>query len=325
MGKIVIDPVNRQEGHIGIEANTINGESNGVRVQSAYIHGNLFRGFEQILIGRDPRDAMVLTQRICGVCPIGHGVASSKNIGALLGYKVHHEDPIPKVPQASTPLPVNAARFRNLIHGAQHMMSHILHLYHLVALDYVKPVAYSGGAFIPLTRPFLAPRYSDHYYINTARVLAVVPTLPPAAVATLSTLPGWGVDPGDAINNYLTGQYLKALDIKRITHELATIFAGKEPICHGWTPGGATASATQADINNYQAKLNQVKAFVGEPTDFANGIAGTMMFDTVAAAHLFPEYFWIGNTYGQFMAWGWGEATGPITLTGDLGTVFGTS
>ena len=73
MGKIVIDPVNRQEGHIGIEANTVNGESNGVRVQSAYIHGNLYRGFEQILVGRDPRDAMVITQRICGVCPIGNG------------------------------------------------------------------------------------------------------------------------------------------------------------------------------------------------------------------------------------------------------------
>jgi len=308
MGKIVIDPVNRMEGHIGIYADTIAGESGGVRVSHAEIHGQLYRGFEQLLIGRDPRDAMVITQRICGVCPIGHGVASSQNIGTLLGYKVHHEDPVKQVPQATHTLPVNAARLRNLIHGAQHMMSHILHLYHLVALDYVKPVAFSGGAFIPLTRPFLTPRYDDNYYINTARVNAVAGLLPPAALAALTTLPGWGVNHGDAINNYLTGQYLKALNIRRICHEIATIFAGREPICSGYTPGGCTASVTQADINNYQAGLNQILAFVGAPTDFATGTAGTMMFDTVAAAYLFPEYFWIGNAYGNFMAYGWGES-----------------
>jgi len=64
MGKIIIDPVNRMEGHLGIEANTIVAESNGVRVNSAYLHGNLFRGFERIMIDRDPRDAMVICQRI---------------------------------------------------------------------------------------------------------------------------------------------------------------------------------------------------------------------------------------------------------------------
>ena len=64
MGKIFIDPVNRMEGHLGIEANTAAAESNGVRVSSAYLHGQLYRGFEQILVGRDPRDAYVLCQRI---------------------------------------------------------------------------------------------------------------------------------------------------------------------------------------------------------------------------------------------------------------------
>jgi quinone-reactive Ni/Fe-hydrogenase large subunit len=64
MGKIIIDPVNRMEGHLGIEANTIVAESNGVRVNSAYLHGQLYRGFEQILKNRDPRDSYVLCQRI---------------------------------------------------------------------------------------------------------------------------------------------------------------------------------------------------------------------------------------------------------------------
>ena len=65
MGKIIIDPVNRMEGHLGVEVDTVVApEGNGVRVSTAQLHGNLFRGFEQIMLGRDPRDAMVICQRI---------------------------------------------------------------------------------------------------------------------------------------------------------------------------------------------------------------------------------------------------------------------
>jgi hydrogenase large subunit len=245
-------------------------------------------------------------------------------IGTLYGYKVHNEDPgIAQVSQASTPLPANAARLRNLIHAANHLMSHILHFYHLAALDYVNPNVLIGGAPAPLKRPFLCPRYDANYYITTARILAVAPLLPPAAVATLITLPGWAGDPGGAVNAYLTGQYLKALDIRRICHEMQAIFSGRAPQCSGWTPGGATATVDSASVNKYQTLLNQVKAFVGEPTDFAAGRAFTYMFDVVAAAHLFPEYFWIGNAYGHFMANGWGESAGTIPLTGDFGAIFG--
>jgi len=64
MGKIIIDPVNRMEGHLGIDVDTAGAESGGVRVSTAKLHGNLFRGIERIMIGRDPRDAMVICQRI---------------------------------------------------------------------------------------------------------------------------------------------------------------------------------------------------------------------------------------------------------------------
>ncbi len=64
MGKILIDPVNRMEGHLGIDCQTTAAESGGVRVSDAMLHGQLYRGFEQILVGRDPRDAYVLCQRI---------------------------------------------------------------------------------------------------------------------------------------------------------------------------------------------------------------------------------------------------------------------
>jgi hydrogenase large subunit len=321
-GQLTIDPINRMEGHMGAKctaqpASGTNEKPGSVRIVRAEMHGNLFRGFELILKGRDPRDAMVLTQRICGVCPIGHGTASSKNIGNLLGYAIHDEDPHVKTSQATLPVPVAGEALRNLVLAANHIMSHILHFYHLVALDYVN----TG-----LPKPFLCPRYDDSYYINTTRVLEAAPFLTTACVTTLSTLPGWGTDPGMAVNNYLVGQYLKALDMRRKAHEMCAIFGGKMPHAACYTPGGATATIDSTRINAYANLLAQLKAFIGEPLDFANGVAGTMFFDTVAAAHLFPEYFWIGNAWGNFMAYGWGEsdtATTPLALTGELGSVFG--
>jgi hydrogenase large subunit len=238
-------------------------------------------------------------------------------------------------------LPANAARFRNIIHVTNHMMSHILHFYHLVALDYVKPVAMLGAPpnpFVPLTRPFLAPRYDDSNYINNARVLMAAtllgyPGVVHPAVAAIVGLPGAGVNfpnnLGDAVNNYLTGQYLKALNIRRMCHEIQAIFSGRAPHNSGWTPSGETSAVKKTDINKAREILYEggvggtpaapaagtIMHFVGDPLDFANGNAGTMMFDVVAAAHLFPEYFWIGNSWGNFMAYGWGEEAGTIQFS----------
>jgi Ni,Fe-hydrogenase I large subunit len=219
-------------------------------------------------------------------------------------------------------------------------MSHILHFYHLVALDYVKPVVDAAGT--PLTRPFLAPRYDDAYYINHARVWAVAPIIPGPTVAILCQLFNGNVLPtgGDlaninapiwanlanGINYYLTGQYLRALNFRRMCHEIQAIFSGRAPHNSGWTPGGATSAVKQSDIDKANKILYKgtgsgtpsnpasgtIMDFVGDPLDFANGKVGTMMFDVVAAAHLFYEYFWIGNSCGNYMAYGWGEEAGQI-------------
>jgi len=154
-------------------------------------------------------------------------------------------------------------------------------------------------------------------------ILAAVPGNPYGpALAVLTSLPGAGSDLAGAINAYLTGQYLKALDMRRIAHQMHSIWGGRGPHASCWTAGGITATVTSASIAKYQSLLNQLKTFIGEPTDFLTGHAGTMMFDTVAAAHLFPEYFWIGNAWAQFISNGWGEAAGHIPLTGDFGVLF---
>jgi len=334
-GKLTVDPINRMEGHMGAGcvaswATGLNEAPGSVRIVRAEMHGNLFRGFENILPGkfktagkkrtwgRDPKDAMIFTQRICGVCPIGHGTASSQNIGNLLGYKVHNED-------TGATLPPNAPTLRNLLLAANHLMSHILHFYHLVALDYVNP---------GLMKPFLCPRYDDSYYIDANRVAAFATAVgypapgPYKPVIDALLAAGGGTIPGTAafINSYLVGQYLKALDMRRVAHEMLAIFGGKGPIAAGYTPGGVTATVDASRIAAYQTKLNALKTFIGEPTDFLNVNVGTMMFDTVAAAHMFPEYFWIGNAWNNFMAYGWGESntsTNPVDVTGDLGAILG--
>ena len=135
MGKIVIDPVTRIEGHLKIEAVVEDGE-----VKDARSTGPLFRGFELILRGRDPRDASQLTQRICGVCPQVHATASVLCLDSAFGLAGKITD--------------NGRIIRNLLLGANYIQSHVLHFYHLAALDFVdvtKVANYDGE--IPLSSP----------------------------------------------------------------------------------------------------------------------------------------------------------------------------
>jgi hydrogenase large subunit len=120
MAKItVMDPVTRIEGHMKVEV-TIDGPEGQLKVVDARCTGTLFRGFETLLKGRDPWDAPVITERICGVCPVSHGMAAVKALDAAAGV----------VP------PTDARILRNLVLGANFIQSHILHFYILAALDY---------------------------------------------------------------------------------------------------------------------------------------------------------------------------------------------
>jgi hydrogenase large subunit len=122
---INLDPATRLEGHLKVQTEVTNG-----KVTTARSSGMMFRGFENLLVGKDPRDAAVITQRVCGVCPISHAMASCLAMEAMNGAKI----------------PDNARIVRNLILGANFLQSHILHFYHLALLSYVK-----GPAMPPWT------------------------------------------------------------------------------------------------------------------------------------------------------------------------------
>ncbi len=124
---ILIDPVTRLEGHLAIKVEVENS-----KVSKAFCMGEMFRGFEVLLRGREPLDAQQITQRICGVCPVSHGTASIFAQDMAFGI---------------TPTD-NGTLLRNIILGANYLQSHIVHFYQLSALDYIDIAAitsYSGN------------------------------------------------------------------------------------------------------------------------------------------------------------------------------------
>lgn len=128
---IVINPVTRIEGHLSVEL-TIENLGGHDQITEARVSGELYRGFENILAGKPPQDAVHLTQRICGACPVSHGLAASKTVERSAGVTA----------------PNNARLLRNLILGANFLHNHILHFYFLTLFDYAQGPAstpWSGG------------------------------------------------------------------------------------------------------------------------------------------------------------------------------------
>ena len=205
---IKIDPVTRIEGHLAIEV-TVDAVNGRQQVVDAKSSGTLFRGFEIILKGRDPLDAPRLTQRICGVCPISHGMASDKTI----------EDAYGIVP------PDNGRILRNLVLGANFIQSHILHFYHLAALDYIDTSGLIDMA--PWT-----PRYTREDMVTGDTAAALV------------------------------GHYVNALEMRRKAHQMGAIFGGRMPCSPVFVPGGCTEQPSEQKIADFRTLLDELRGFI---------------------------------------------------------------
>jgi hydrogenase large subunit len=202
MTKIVIDPITRLEGHLKVEVIL---DANNIVVE-AKAAGNLYRDFENMLLNRVPKDAAFLTQRICGVCPVSHAVASAKAAENVIGFKPN----------------LQSLLLRNIVLGADHIASHILHFYHLALMDFIQG---------PQMNPW-SPGYGQDLRFSSA-------------------------DTQIFINNYLT-----ALTMRRKAHEMGAIFSGKLPHAANIVAGGVTAIPTSTDISNFRNYLNEVQAFI---------------------------------------------------------------
>jgi hydrogenase large subunit len=205
---VKIDPVTRIEGHLSIEV-TIDTVSGQQQVVDARSNGTVFRGFETLLQGRDPLDAPQITQRICGVCPISHAMASCLNLEAAFGVVA----------------PANGRVIRNLVLGANYVQSHVLHFYHLAALD----------------------------YINTQGAVDIAPWVPRYVTPDMVT---------GTTASTLVSHYVDALAIRRKAHQMGALFGGRLPCSPVFVPGGSTERPTSQKVADFRALLTELRRFI---------------------------------------------------------------
>ena len=253
--RIVVDPITRIEGHLRIEA-----QMNGNKIEKAYSSGTMVRGIETILKGRDPRDAWAFAQRICGVCTLVHGLASIRSVEDALDYKI----------------PKNADLIRNLMSGAQYIHDHVMHFYHLHALDWVDVV--SALSADPKATAALAqslssyPRSSEGYFRDVQKK---VRDFVEAGQLGIFAKAYWGHPeyklPAEA-NLMAVAHYLDALEWQRDVARLHTIFGGKNPHPN-FVVGGVPCPI---DLNSDSAinakKLSQVQDIINQLMIFVDQV-----------------------------------------------------
>lgn len=260
--KVNIDPFTRIEGHLAISLDVEGGE-----VKNAQCKGEMFRGFEQIMKGRSPLDAQQITQRICGVCPVSHGLASVMCQEDAYGIKI----------------PKNAALIRNIMLAGNYIQSHITHFYHLSALDFVDVAGileYNGkDRFMQGIKKWVKSE------LNSKKLFPAAPFLPRYEGKYLEAYQGNIT----ALRNYFT-----ALDMRAKAHQLVAIFAGKMPHMATIVPGGVTEKITSKKIALCRSKLSELRTF------YETAYTG----DVLAVAKAFPEYFKVGKGCGNYLSFG---------------------
>jgi len=272
---MVIDPITRIEGHLRVEC-----EVTGGVITDAWVSGTLFRGMETVLKGRAPSDAFYIAQRICGVCPISHGHASTMAAEEAMGITI----------------PNGARIVRNIIEAAQYLHSHILWFYTLAALDYIDP----GAA--------LKANIADTYALAVAAgtttsdfgaVQARLQGLVDGGQLSIFTN-GWFGHPAYSqkmppeLALIGVAHYLEALEMQAEASRVIAVMGGKFPHFMTSLPGGTAWMPTEEKLDDVLFRLLKVKAFVDN----------TMIPDTLAIAPFYTDALAYGGGHGNFLSWG---------------------
>jgi Ni,Fe-hydrogenase I large subunit len=285
MTHVVVDPVTRIEGHLRVEA-----EVEGGAVTQAWSSSTMFRGIEIILRGRDPRDAWAFAQRICGVCTTVHAIASIRAVEKAIGA----------VP------PPNARLLRNLIMAAQVIQDHVVHFYHLHALDWVDIV--NALEADPAKTASLAQSISD-WPLSSAKYFSGVRDRIKAFVQRGQLGPFanayWGHPayrlPPEA-NLMAVAHYLEALDWQRRFIKIHALLGGKNPHLQSFLVGGM---ATPVDPDA-QASLNMhtITALNDLVADGIAFVSRVYIPDVIAVASFYKDWAALGAGIGNYMTYG---------------------
>ncbi|HYL11493.1 MAG TPA: nickel-dependent hydrogenase large subunit [Terriglobales bacterium] len=286
MARIVVDPVTRIEGHLRIEA-----ELSGGTVSDAWSSGTMFRGIELILRGRDPREAWIWTQRICGVCTTVHALTSVRAVEDALGIEV----------------PENANLIRNIIGASQYVQDHVIHFYHLHALDWVdvtlalKADPAKTSQLAESISPW--PKSSRTYFKG---ILDRVKALVESKQLSLFSSGYWGHPayhlPPEA-NLLAVAHYIEALEFQRDYIRIHAVLGGKNPHLQTYLVGGMS---TAMDPNEPQATINPERiTFLSELADKAKAFVDQVYIpDVLAVAGFYRDWFGRGEGLGNFLSYG---------------------
>ena len=291
--RIIVDPITRIEGHLRIEAET---DANGM-ITRASSAGTMVRGIELVLRGRDPRDAWAFAQRICGVCTLVHGIASVRAVEDALKYEI----------------PANAQLIRNMMIGAQFVHDHVMHFYHLHALDWVDVVSALNAD--PKATSELAQSISSYaksspgYFSDVQKKLK---GFVEGGQLGIFANGYWG-NPGYKLppeaNLMAVAHYLDALAWQRNVAQLHAIFGGKNPhpnfVVGGVPcaisihPEGQGASSGTTSLN--MEGLQKVQDIINQMREFVDQV---YLPDTLAIAGFYKDWFKLGEGVGNFMSYG---------------------
>jgi hydrogenase large subunit len=290
--RIVVDPITRIEGHLRIEVNV--DDKNVIR--NAVSTGTMWRGLEVILKGRDPRDAWAFVERICGVCTGVHALASVRSVEDALGIAI----------------PKNANIIRNLMHSTLYAQDHLVHFYHLHALDWVDVV--SALKADPKKTSELQqsispwPNSSPGYF---REVQSRLKRFVDSGQLGIFANGYWGSAayklPPEA-NLMATSHYLEALDFQKEIVKIQTIFGGKNPHPN-WLVGGVPCSlnvdgtGAVGAINMFY--LNMVGQIIDRTITFIDQV-------------YIPDLLAIASFYKDWAQWGGGLASTNVMSYGEF-------
>ena len=283
--RLVIDPITRIEGHLRIEAEV--GADN--KIAAAYSSGTMVRGMEIILRGRDPREAWAFAQRACGVCTTVHAFASIRSVEDALKIRI----------------PNAANLIRNLMIAQQYVHDHVMHFYHLHALDWVDVVAalkadpQKTSEIQQSISPW--PMSSPAYFADVRnKVQAIVDSGQLSIFANAY----WGHPayklPAE-INLLAVAHYLEALDWQKDVVKIHTIFGGKNPHPNFVVGGVPMPIDLNSDTALNATHLAIISASIEKIIAFVDQV---YLPDLLAIAPYYLEYAGLGEGLGNFLTWG---------------------
>jgi hydrogenase large subunit len=269
--RVTIDPITRIEGHLRIDVDV-----DGGRVKKAWSSGQMWRGVELILLGRDPRDAWAITQRICGVCTTVHAITSVRAVENALKLEI----------------PLNAQYIRNLVILAHSVHDFIVHFYHLSALDWVDVT--SALKANPDETAKLGESLSS-WHLNSKhemrRVHERLKNFVNGGQLGIFTNGYWGhpaMKLSPEVNLLAVAHYLQALEVQRKANKIVSILGGKTPHIQNVAVGGvANPLATDSQAVLTVERLMAIKGFIDELSDFVKNV---YLVDVAAVGAFYAEW-----------------------------------